>query len=60
MMSTTLEHDSLGELKGNTKDGVAEFLGLKYATLKDRFASAELLDRYGPGPTDATKYGYGT
>ncbi|KAH4057476.1 hypothetical protein HBI24_137270 [Parastagonospora nodorum] len=57
MMSTTLKHGSLGELKGNIKDGVAEFLGLKYATLKDRFASAELLDRYGPGPTDATKYG---
>lgn len=56
-MATTLQHAELGEIRGNTVDGVVQFLGLKYATLKDRLASPELLDSYGPGPTDATKFG---
>jgi hypothetical protein len=57
-MSTSLQHTKLGELKGNIADGTAQFLGLKYATLKDRLATAELIDHYGSGPTDATKFGY--
>jgi hypothetical protein len=56
-MSTSLQHSELGELKGNIIDGVAQFLGLKYATLKNRLATAELLSNYGQEPTDATKYG---
>jgi hypothetical protein len=55
-MSASLQHRELGELKGNIVDGTAQFLGLKYATLKDRLAAAELLSN-GRGPTDATKYG---
>jgi hypothetical protein len=56
-MSTALQHSELGELKGNLVDGAAQFLGLKYATLKNRLATADLISNYGQGTTDATKYG---
>ena len=56
-MSATLKHTELGELKGNVVDGSAQFLGLKYATLKNRLAPAELLDSYGSAPPDATSFG---
>lgn len=57
-MSAILKHPALGEIKGNQRDGVAQFLGLKYASIKDRFAPPELADNYGSGNTDATKFGY--
>lgn len=57
-MSATVSHPSLGELKGNVRNGTAQFLGLKYARLKDRLAPAELVDSYAPGVTDAWNYGY--
>jgi len=57
-MSATLNHIHLGELKGKVVDSAVQFLGLKYASLRDRFAIAELLDSYGPGSTDATKFGF--
>jgi hypothetical protein len=50
-------HPHLGELKGNSVDGAVQFLGLKYATLKNRLATAELVDSYDSGTTDATRYG---
>jgi len=56
-MSASLKHAELGELKGNVVDGTAQFLGLKYATLKNRLAPAELVDSYESGSTDASKYG---
>ncbi|KAH9878854.1 hypothetical protein J1614_002288 [Plenodomus biglobosus] len=56
-MSATLKHAKLGELRGNNVDGVTQFLGLKYATLKNRLASAELVEGYGSQSTDATKFG---
>jgi hypothetical protein len=56
-MSTSFRHSDLGELKGVLQHGTAQFLGLKYATLRNRLAAAELAESYGPGPTDATKYG---
>ncbi|CAO2656511.1 Nn.00g053140.m01.CDS01 [Neocucurbitaria sp. VM-36] len=56
-MSTTLKHPNLGELKGNVDDGTVQFLGLKYAKLQDRFATAEIIDNYGSGAIDASKYG---
>jgi hypothetical protein len=55
-MSASSQHRELGELKSNIVDGTAQFLGLKYATLKNRLAPAQL-SKYGRGPTDATKYG---
>lgn len=56
-MSAILKHAELGELHGNSVDGAVQFLGLKYATLKNRLANAELLESYRSGVTDATKFG---
>jgi hypothetical protein len=57
-MSATLKHQNLGELEGKAVDGAVQFLGLKYASLKDRLAAPHLVDSYGSGTTDATKFGY--
>jgi hypothetical protein len=57
-MSATLKHEHLGELKGKSVDGIAQFLGLKYASIKDRLAAPELVENYGAGATDASKFGY--
>jgi hypothetical protein len=56
-MSTSLQHSKLGQLNGKVIEGTAQFLGLEYATLKNRLATAELLNKYEQGPIDATKYG---
>ena len=56
-MSNTFTHKELGAVKGNTKDGVTEFLGIKYASLENRFAPPSLVTSYGAGPLDATKFG---
>ncbi|KAF2109526.1 carboxylesteras-like protein [Lophiotrema nucula] len=56
-MSTTFKHPILGEVKGNVLEGVVQFLGLKYGSLKNRLASAELVTSYGAEPIDATKFG---
>ncbi|PYH96620.1 carboxylesterase [Aspergillus ellipticus CBS 707.79] len=47
----------LGEVRGRANNGVAQFLGIKYATLKDRFADAELVQRHGEDVLDGTKDG---
>lgn len=57
-MTTTFKHADLGELKGNVVDGTAQFLGLKYASLENRFAAPQLVTTYGSGAVDASKYGY--
>lgn len=57
-MSATLKHEHLGELKGKTVDDAVQFLGLKYASIKDRLAAPQLVDSYGSGAIDATKFGY--
>jgi len=56
-MSTSFEHVDLGNLKGKVVDGTVQFLGLKYASLADRFAPPQLVTSYGSEPLDATKYG---
>lgn len=54
-----LLHPSLGEIKGKPTDKcVAQFLGLQYATIKDRYAPPELV-KYNENQTiDATSLGY--
>lgn len=47
-----------GELEGKSVDGAVQFLGLKYASIKDRLAAPQLVDSYGSGTTDATRFGY--
>ncbi|OAL44019.1 carboxylesteras-like protein [Pyrenochaeta sp. DS3sAY3a] len=56
-MAATIKHTTLGEVKGNIKSGTAQFLGLKYATLKNRLATAEIAQNDGTGVIDATKFG---
>lgn len=58
-MSTTvtIEHPSIGSIKGLDGDGVVQFLGVQYATLKDRLAEAQVKTAY-ESPVDATVHGY--
>ena len=62
-----LDHPKVGCIRGLKVTRVVQYLGVQYATLKNRFARGELIDS-GPnkGPTsakgdfiDATSYGYG-
>ncbi|KAJ6133836.1 hypothetical protein N7523_000158 [Penicillium sp. IBT 18751x] len=43
-MTTILKTRSLGDIRGKCEGGVTQFLGIKYANLKDRFADAELIE----------------
>ena len=43
-MASPLNHPTLGQIQGNLKDGVVQFLGVKYASIKDRFAPSEVFD----------------
>ncbi|OGE49725.1 hypothetical protein PENARI_c020G05258 [Penicillium arizonense] len=49
----------LGQFRGKTVDGVTQFLGVKYASLRNRFADAEMIG-YAEGDAilDATEYGH--
>jgi carboxylesterase type B len=55
-MATTLNHAELGEVKGNVKGVTAQFLGLQYASLANRFAPPQLKTQYGFS-IDASKFG---
>ncbi|KAK7540524.1 Alpha/Beta hydrolase protein, partial [Phyllosticta citribraziliensis] len=57
MTAPSILHPALGEVRGKARDdtGVVQFLGIKYATLRDRFAPAELIEE--AHGVDATKYG---
>jgi carboxylesterase type B len=57
-MAAQIRHRKLGEIQGRHGDGVVQFLGIKYATVKDRFAGSELVE-YGDAQSmiDATKLG---
>jgi carboxylesterase type B len=57
-MAAHLKHRRLGQIQGKQGDGVVQFLGIKYATVKDRFAGSELVE-YGSGESmiDATNLG---
>lgn len=60
------QHATIGPIKGLRKgSGVVQYLGVQYATLKDRFARGELLELYSRshprkqgGVLDATRIGY--
>ncbi|RJE26204.1 Carboxylesterase [Aspergillus sclerotialis] len=57
-MTSVLKTTSLGEIRGKHDDGVVQYLGLKYASLKNRLADAELVDSRKDGSVlDATKDG---
>ncbi|KAL4901411.1 hypothetical protein BDW74DRAFT_187648 [Aspergillus multicolor] len=55
-MAATLQTVDLGTIHGKVSDGVTQYLGIKYATLKDRLADAVPVDSR-EGALDATKDG---
>jgi hypothetical protein len=59
-METILRVGSLGAaFRGKTSDGVTQYLGIKYASLGDRVADAEIIDPLlGTATVGATDYGY--
>lgn len=57
-MTSTLTHSSLGEIRGTAGDGVIQFWGIKYASIKDILAPSEVLRGSGSGVIDATQLGY--
>ncbi|KAH7336031.1 carboxylesterase-like protein [Rhexocercosporidium sp. MPI-PUGE-AT-0058] len=56
-MASEFSHPSLGHIQGNAKEGVVQFLGVKYASIKDRFAASEVFDHSESNFIDATKPG---
>lgn len=57
-MESEIVHPSLGTILGNKKEGVVQFLGIKYASIKDRFAPSEIFDHSGSNVIDGTRPGY--
>ena len=53
-MANLLQTVSLGRIRGKTSDGVTQYLGIKYANLKNRFADAELIESRMGDVLDAT------
>ncbi|CZR65553.1 related to carboxylesterase [Phialocephala subalpina] len=53
-----LKHASFGDLTGVSVGGVTQYLGIKYASLKNRLSAAELYDGTPGSSIDATKLGY--
>lgn len=49
------QHPRLGAIAGRDGD-VVSFRGIPYATLADRLADAQLVEKY-PAPLDATNFG---
>lgn len=58
--AATIQHPTLGTVQGKAADdgsGVTQFLGVKYASLKDRFAPPELIKGDPAGAVDAKEFG---
>ncbi|KAL5340273.1 Alpha/Beta hydrolase protein [Aspergillus crustosus] len=56
-MAAALQTKSFGTIQGKSSDGVTQYLGIKYATLKDRLSDAVLIDSRKGATLDATKDG---
>lgn len=56
MTTTTFNHPILGDIEGIVSNGTVQFRGIKYASLKSRFAEPELQTQYS-NPVNATQYG---
>ncbi|RAL15753.1 putative carboxylesterase [Aspergillus homomorphus CBS 101889] len=54
---TLLLTQYLGKIRGKDSNRVTQFLGIKYATLRDRFAEAQLVETRDGDVLDATKDG---
>ncbi|KAL4920056.1 Alpha/Beta hydrolase protein [Aspergillus aurantiobrunneus] len=56
-MAAVLQNTRLGTIQGKSSEGVTQYLGIKYATLKDRLADAVLVDSRHGDALDATRDG---
>jgi carboxylesterase type B len=56
MSTLTIDHPSIGTIKGLSGEGVYQFHGIQYANLKDRLAPAQVKTSYN-SPLDATSHG---
>ena len=56
-MDTDAKRTSFGEFKGKKLDSVIQYLGIKYANLKDRLSVPEMVKDYGIEVVDTTKFG---
>ena len=57
-MAGLVRTSSFGVVQGVKANGVTAFLGIKYATLKNRFAEPEIIERRIEGVLDATQDGW--
>lgn len=57
-MAATLKTTSLGEIRGKDADGATQYLGIKYASLKNRLADAELVESREGDVLDAARDGF--
>jgi hypothetical protein len=57
-MTSFLQSTSLGGIMGRKRDGTIQYLGVPYATVRNRFAEAVVIESIdGGGILDATQYG---
>lgn len=56
-MDTILQTKALGNIRGKSNGAVTQFLGIKYATLRNRLADAELIEERQGDTLDATRDG---
>jgi carboxylesterase type B len=49
---------SIGTFEGKKGDGVVQYRGIKYASVRDQLSVPELMTEYGTDIIDATRYGY--
>lgn len=56
-MAAEIEHPNLGTVRENSVDGVTQFLGIRYASLKDRLAPPELVESYTGNALEARNLG---
>lgn len=53
---STLKTD-FGEFRGKKGDGVTQYLGVKYASLKDQLSVPEMVVDYGSEVVEAVEFG---
>ncbi|KAI9370697.1 Alpha/Beta hydrolase protein [Aspergillus egyptiacus] len=56
-MASLLQTEKLGAIQGKSSEGVTQYLGIKYATLKNRLADAVLVESRDGDVLDATRDG---
>lgn len=56
--SSFLQHPIIGHIRVKDGDGVVQCLGIKYASLENRFAEAQMMDYPSEGDLTATRHGY--